>query len=68
METINQKIKNTIANGNKVFISPHYRVDFDALGAAVGMTKICESLGKTSYIIVDDEYEDNTRGIGKLLS
>jgi len=68
LETINQKIKNTIANGNKVFISPHYRVDFDALGAAVGMTKICESLGKTSYIIVDDEYEDNTRGIGKLLS
>ena len=40
-----------------VFIVPHIRPDFDALGASIGMALICKKNNKKCYIVIDDDYE-----------
>ncbi len=43
-----------IKRSSRVFIVPHFNIDFDAIGAAVGMAEICKHLGKEAALIVDD--------------
>lgn len=54
-------IKNTLdellPNNDVVFITPHSRPDFDAIGAAIGMALICKKQKKKCYIIIDDDLE-----------
>ena len=40
-----------------VFIVPHKRPDFDALGAAIGVSLICKKNKKKNYIVIDDSIE-----------
>ena len=42
---------------DNVFIVPHIRPDFDALGASIGMALICKKNNKKCYIVIDDDYE-----------
>ena len=42
---------------DSVFIVPHIRPDFDALGASIGMALICKKKNKKCYIVIDDDYE-----------
>ena len=56
-------LENKIKNSNKVFIAPHSNVDFDAIGAAIGMAEICKSFGKAVVLIVDDRIFTMTAGI-----
>lgn len=42
---------------DNVFIVPHIRPDFDALGASIGMALICKKKNKKCYIVIDDDYE-----------
>lgn len=42
---------------DSVFIVPHIRPDFDALGASIGMALICKKNNKKCYIVIDDDYE-----------
>ncbi len=46
-----------LESDDTVFIVPHNRPDMDALGAAVGMSLICEKKGKKSYIVINDQIE-----------
>ena len=44
-----------LSKNDRVFIVPHNRPDMDALGAAIGMSLICNKKGKDNYIVIDDE-------------
>ena len=46
-----------LENNDVAFIVPHNRPDMDALGAAIGMSLICEKKGKKSYIVINDQIE-----------
>lgn len=50
-------LDNLLASNDKVFIVPHNRPDMDALGAAIGMSLICNKKGKENYIVIDDKIE-----------
>ncbi len=43
-----------IKRSKRVFIVPHTNIDFDAIGAAIGMVEICKHLGVEATLIVDD--------------
>lgn len=44
-------------DNDTVFIVPHNRPDFDALGAAIGISLICKKNKKKNYIVIDDSLE-----------
>ncbi|MDI3501737.1 MAG: cyclic-di-AMP phosphodiesterase [Thermoanaerobacter sp.] len=46
-------IKELIKESSTIFIMGHNFMDFDSLGAAIGMYRACMSLGKKAYIILD---------------
>lgn len=69
---INSKsIKNTLdelmEKNEKVFILPHTRLDFDAIGAAIGTSLICNKKKKENYIIIDDDYRNLDSSLKKIL-
>ncbi len=47
-------LRDLIKNADNVIIMGHIHMDFDALGAAVGLQRAVRNLGKTPYIIYDD--------------
>ena len=57
----NRDIKETfdklLNENDTVFIVPHNRPDFDAIGAAIGMALICEKVKKKYFIVINDAYE-----------
>lgn len=42
---------------DSIFVVPHTRPDFDALGASIGIALICKKNNKKCYIVIDDDYE-----------
>ena len=50
-------LDNLFEENDRVFIVPHNRPDMDALGAAIGMSLICNKKGKECYIIIHDDIE-----------
>lgn len=50
---------------DNVFIIGHKDPDFDAIGSAIGLQRLCTYLGKRSYIIVDDK--DINPGVKKII-
>ena len=67
----NRDIKETLdkllCENDTVFIVPHNRPDFDAIGAAIGMALICEKLKKRYFIVINDPYEKLEKETGKIL-
>lgn len=59
--TIASALCDVIDKCDKVYIMGHKNTDVDCIGAAVGMHKITESLGKKSYIISDNKYNNSTK-------
>lgn len=57
----NRDIKDTfdklLTENDTVFIVPHNRPDFDAIGASIGIALICEKLRKKYYIVINDSFE-----------
>ena len=47
-------LNTSINNASKVFIIGHKEPDYDAIGAAIGVSLLAKKQGKPSYIIVDD--------------
>ena len=71
MET-NGELKPTLdklmSEVDSVFIVPHNRPDFDALGAAVGMSLIAgKKYKKKNYIIINDEIKSLPVEIQKMI-
>lgn len=56
-------LENRVNECNKVFITPHFNIDFDAIGAAIGMAEIVKHLGKPVVLVVDDNLVTMTAGI-----
>lgn len=54
---IKEVLDNLLDVSDSVFIVPHIRPDFDALGAAIGMALICKKNNKRCFIVIDDDYE-----------
>jgi c-di-AMP phosphodiesterase-like protein len=46
-------IRDLIKESSTIFIMGHDFMDFDSLGAAIGMYRACMSLGKKAYIVLD---------------
>lgn len=44
-----------LKKSDRVFIVVHNRPDMDAVGAAIGMSLICEKKDKKCYIVIDDQ-------------
>ena len=45
-------------SNDTVFITGHDNPDFDALGAAIGISFICEKFKKKCYIVIDEDYQE----------
>jgi len=48
-----QTIKEIVKHSDKVFIMGHQYFDLDCLGASVGLAKLCLSLNKETYIVIN---------------
>lgn len=59
--TISDALCDIIDKCDKMYIIGHKNTDVDCIGAAVGMHKIAEFLGKKSYIISDNKYNNSTK-------
>lgn len=58
------QLEYSILSSSKVFILPHIFPDCDAIGSSIGLYNIIRKLGKTPYIIINDNYnsiEHSTR-------
>lgn len=51
-------LEQIITTSKNIFIVGHNEPDFDAIGSAIGIAKICQILKKEPYIVIK---EDNTR-------
>lgn len=61
-------ILSSVINGSeKIFITGHMGVDFDSIGASMGVACLAEDLGKEAYIIIDDEDFELEPGVKRLL-
>lgn len=60
-------LQNTIQDASNVFIVGHNNPDYDAIASALGLSVLCESLGKTPYIIVEDADIDLEPGVKKII-
>ena len=47
-------LKDFIANSDKVIFMGHSALDYDALGAAIGLQRAVRTLGKEPYIVLDN--------------
>lgn len=59
--TIAQALKDLMEKSDNIYIIGHKNTDIDCIGAAVGVYKIANSLGKNANIIVDAKYNNSTR-------
>ena len=51
----------------KVYIIGHKNPDFDSIGSAIGVFKLCKFLGKKSTIIVDEDEFSLQSGVKLLM-
>lgn len=60
-------LDNLMVESDAVFIVPHNRPDYDALGACVGMSLIAGKHKRKSYIIINDDINELPGEIKKLI-
>lgn len=63
---IKSALDRLLDENDTVFIVPHNRPDFDAIGACIGVSLICKKNKKKNYIVIDDlqeKLEPETRKI-----
>lgn len=60
-------LDNLMVESDAVFIVPHNRPDYDALGACVGMSLIAGKHKRKSYIIINDNINELPGEIKKLI-
>lgn len=56
-----------VENASKVFIVGHDGTDFDCIGSAFGLSTLTKSLGKETYIIINDSDIEIDPGIKKII-
>ena len=54
---IKASLDRLLEENDNVFVVPHIRPDFDAVGAAIGIALICKKNNKSCFIVIDDDYD-----------
>ena len=54
IKSIKDLLKPISESSDKVFIVGHDQSDLDSLASAIGIQALCECLGKTAYIVLDE--------------
>lgn len=54
LKSIKDLLKTISESSDKVFIVGHDQSDLDSLASAIGIQALCECLGKTAYIVLDE--------------
>lgn len=67
MKMLKELLENGISRASKVFIVGHNEPDYDCIGSALGLSALAKSLGKETYIIVDDDDIEIDPGVKKIL-
>ena len=62
---LKNKLDELVNKSEIIFIVGHNDPDFDAIGSAIGLQRLCTYLGKKSYIIIDDN--DINPGVKKII-
>lgn len=55
LDVFKTKFEETISKSKNIFIIGHKNPDFDSIGSAIGIFKLCKILGKKSTIIVNED-------------
>ncbi|MDD4154893.1 MAG: DHH family phosphoesterase [Bacilli bacterium] len=59
---IAQSLLTHIQKSNQIFVVPHEQADFDAIGSALAMQKLCAATRRKAYIVVEEnQIEDKAR-------
>lgn len=66
--SIKAALDEVLSNNDTVFILPHVRPDFDALGSSIGMSLIAKKNKKKCYIIIDDDVETLDESTKKMIN
>lgn len=64
---LKESIAKQIKKSSNVFIIGHNEPDFDSIGSAIGLQVLASSMGKQSYIIVNDEEAKIESGVKKII-
>ena len=54
---IKASLDRLLEENDNVFVVPHIRPDFDAVGSALGIALICKKNNKNCFIVIDDDYD-----------
>lgn len=60
-----ETIAKILKGADKLLLFPHIGVDGDALGSSVALCRVLRNLGKSCYILLEDEIPDNLRFLDK---
>lgn len=64
---IKEELDILFKRNDKVFIVPHVRPDYDALGSALGMALICKENNKECFIVIDENVNELDNEIRKII-
>ena len=54
---IKASLDRLLEENDNVFVVPHIRPDFDAVGSTLGIALICKKNNKNCFIVIDDDYD-----------
>lgn len=63
IKNLKLNIEQRILGAKKVVIVPHNRIDFDAIGSALGLATIVRKMNARPIIVVNDDVKELQRGI-----
>ena len=63
IKNLKLNIEQKVLGKKRVVIVPHKRIDFDAIGSALGLAVIVKKMNAVPIIVVDDNIKEMQRGI-----
>ena len=63
IKNLKLNLEQKVIGSKKVVIVPHNRIDFDAIGSALGLAVIVKKMNARPIIVVNDNIKDMQRGI-----
>lgn len=67
IKNLKLNIEQKVLGAKKVVIVPHKRIDFDAIGSALGLAVIVKKMNSVPLIVVDDDISKMQRGIQNII-
>ena len=58
---IKASLDRLLEENDNVFVVPHIRPDFDAVGSTLGIALICKKNNKNCFIVIDDDYDTSEK-------